>query len=289
MGENEVVAGKMIEGYLQKNPDAKIKFIAQSETDYGERLINSLKEGKGPDIFTIHNSWVPMMIGHLDPVPAKIYSEKDFSRDYYPVILKDIKTTDGIVGIPLEYDALTLFVNEDIFSRSGKAYPKTWDEFATLAVTLTLKDGKGFVLQSGAALGLTQNVDYWQDIVALLMLQNKANLFSPNADATVEQTSFEAMVTFADYYSTLKVWNTSLPTSTVAFAEGKTAMFFAPARSAREIKKINPNLKFRTIIVPQVRKDDPNEAMFVRIILGPGDWKKSLKDLAWDFEILSSG
>ena len=285
LGTDEVVAKKMVEDYLQGNPGAKINLIVESEIDYGERLLNSLKDGKGPDVFTIHNSWVPMMIEHLDPMPAKIYSEEDYSKNYYSVISKDFKTTEGIVGVPLEYDALTLFVNEDVFSRSGKTYPKTWDEFAALTSELTLKDGKGFILQSGAALGLTQNIDFWQEIVALLMLENKSNLLSPNADATVEKTSFEAMMSYTDYYSTLKVWNNALPASTTAFAEGKVVMFFAPTRAAREIKKINPNLKFRTIIVPQVRKNDPDEPdVSYATYWAQAVWKKSGdKDLAWDF------
>jgi len=285
LGIDEIVAKKMVADYLQDNPRAKINLIVESEIDYGERLLNSLKDGKGPDVFTIHNSWVPMVAEHLDPIPAKIYSEEDYSKNYYSVISKDFKTTEGIVGVPLEYDALTLFVNEDIFSRSGKTYPKTWDEFATLADELTLKDGKGFILQSGAALGITQNVDFWQEIVALLMLENKSNLISPNANATVEKTSFEALLSYADYYSTLKVWNSTLPSSTTAFAEGKVVMFFAPARAAREIKKISPNLKFRTIIVPQVRKNDPNEPdVSYATYWAQAVWKKSNdKDLAWDF------
>jgi ABC-type glycerol-3-phosphate transport system substrate-binding protein len=285
LGIDEVVAKKMVDDYLQNNSGAKINLIVESEIDYGERLQNSLKDGKGPDVFTIHNSWVPMMIEHLDSMPAKIYSEEDHSKNYYSVILKDFKTTEGIVGVPLEYDALTLFINEDVFSRSGKTYPKTWDEFATLAGELTLKDGKGFILQSGAALGITQNVDFWQEIIALLMLENKSNLFSPNANATIEQTSFEAMLSFADYYSTLKVWNNALPASTTAFADGKVVMLFAPTRAAREIKKINPNLKFRTIIIPQVRKNDPNEPdVSYATYWAQAVWKKSNdKELAWDF------
>jgi ABC-type glycerol-3-phosphate transport system substrate-binding protein len=285
LGIDEVVAKKMVADYLKDNPKAKINLIVESEIDYGERLLNSLKDGKGPDVFTIHNSWVPMMAEQLDPMPANVYSQEEYSKSYYSVVSKDFKTTEGIVGIPLEYDALTLFVNEDIFSRSGKTYPKTWDEFATLADELTLKDGKGFILQSGAALGITQNVDYWQEIIALLLLENKSNLFSPNTNPTVEQTSFEALLSFADYYSTAKVWNSSLPSSTTAFADGKAVMIFAPAKAAREIKKISPNLKFRTIIVPQVRKNDPNEPdVSYATYWAQAVWRKSGdKELAWDF------
>lgn len=280
LGMNESVLKKMIEEYQSNNPKAKINLIAESEIDYRERLENSLKEGKGPDVFTIHNSWVPMFIDELDPIPSDVYNEKDFSADYYPVIVKNLKTSVGIVGIPLEYDALTLFINDEIFSYSGKVPPRTWDQFKKLATELTTKDNRGFILQSGAALGLTENVDYWPDLIALLMIQNKSNLYSPSGTGPYEAMSF-----FGDFFGTDKVWNSTLPASTIAFAEGKVAMFFAPSRTVDEIKKIDPNLKFRTITVPQVRRDDPKEPEIAYATFRVQSvWKKSTdKDLAWDF------
>jgi ABC-type glycerol-3-phosphate transport system substrate-binding protein len=286
LGLNESVLNKMIEEYLASNPKAKIKLVVQSEVYYRERFMNSLKEGNDPDVFSIHNSWVPMLMDYLDAVPQKVYGKDDYSKDYYPVIVRNMTTTSGIVGIPLEYDALTLYINEEIFSFSGKVVPRTWDEFNQVAVELTTKGDKNLILQSGAAMGLTANVDYWPEIIALLMLQNKSNLFSPSG-----KTSFEAISAFGEFNNTLKIWNNTLPRSTIAFAEGKAAMFFAPAKAASEIKKINPDLKFKTVVIPQVRRDDPNEpeiaysTYWVQSV-----WKGSSdKELAWDFlKFLSS-
>ncbi|KKQ48469.1 MAG: Extracellular solute-binding protein family 1 [Candidatus Woesebacteria bacterium GW2011_GWB1_38_5] len=286
LGGNETVLNEMIGEYSKKNPEAKIKLIVQSETDYRERLTNSLKDNRGPDIFTIHNSWMPMFLEYLDVVPESIYTLEEYSRIFYSVVSKDMRTSEGVVGIPLEYDALTLFINEEMFSFSGKSAPATWDEFKVIAKDLTIRGANNFILQSGAAMGSTDNVDYWPEILATLMLQNKSNLDSPTGTG-----SYEAMVVFVEYNKTDKVWDTTLPDSTTAFAEGKVAMFFAPSRVAGEINKLNPNLKYRTIELPQVRRDDPNEpkvsysTYFVQSV-----WKKSGdKDLAWDFlKFLSS-
>jgi len=286
LGLNESVLNKMVENYRTDNPDAQIKLIIQSPADYRERLENSLKGGKGPDVFTIHNSWVPMFVSHLDAIPPSIYSKEDFAKAFYPVIVNNVNTSSGLVGIPLEYDALTLYINEDIFSFSGKSVPTTWDEFSQVATDLTTRDDKGLILQSGAAMGLTANVDYWPEIIALLMLQNKSNLYAPSS-----KTDYEAISAFGEFNSTLKTWNNTLPASTRAFADGKLAMFFAPGRVAAEIKEINPNLKFKTVVVPQVRRDDPNEpevaysTYWIQSV-----WKNSAdKDLAWNFlKFLSS-
>ncbi len=286
LGLDENVMNKMIEEYTANNPKVKIKLVVQSETDYRERLMNNLKEGKGPDVFTIHNSWVPMMIDYLDAMPENVYRKADYEKDFYPVVIRNMTTTNGIVGIPLEYDALTLFINEDIFSVSGKSIPRTWDEFSQTATQLTTRGDKNIILQSGAAMGLTDNVDYWPEIVALLLLQNKSDLFSPTG-----QSSYEAFSAFGEYNSTLKTWNNTLPKSTIAFAEGKVAMFFAPAKVASEITKINPKLKFKTVIVPQVRKDDPNETEIAYSTY----WVQSVwngssdKQLAWSFLKYLSG
>lgn len=280
LGMDETVLNNMVDDYVKDNPNAKVKLVVQSETDYRERLLNSLKSGNGPDIFTIHNSWVPMFTEYLDTLPETVYSKTDYTKDYYPVIARNMSTTGGIVGIPLEYDGLTLFVNEDIFSYSGKSIPTTWDEFSSVAAGLTTRGDRSIILQSGASIGLTSNVDYWPEIVALLMLQNKSNLFSPSG-----QNAYEAVFTFGEFYSGSKVWNDTLPNSTTAFAEGKVAMFFGPAKVASEIKKLNPTLKFKTVTVPQVRKDDPTEpevayaTYWVQSV-----WKNSSnKLLAWNF------
>ena len=282
LGGNEIVLQKMIDEYTQKNPDVRITLEVQSEVDYGERLINSLKDGKGPDVFTIHNSWVPMMISYLDFIPSSVYGEDDYSKDFYPVVTKDFKTSVGIVAIPLEYDALTLYVNDDIFARSGKVYPRTWDQFTSLAESLTTKGEKDVILQSGASLGMTENVDYWQDIVALFMLQNKSDLFSPES---FESLSLGALQSFTNFYVVSKTWNSTLPKSTIAFAEGKSAMYIAPIREINNIREINPDLNFRTIIIPQVRKDDPGELdITYATYWAQAVWKNSnSKDLAWDF------
>ena len=288
LGMDERVLKKMIEKYQVKNPKAKINLIVQSEVDYRERLVNSLKEKKGPDVFTIHNSWVPMLIDQLDPVPENVYTKEDYAKDFYPVVVKDMNTTNGIVGISLEYDALTLFVNESTFSSSGETPPRTWDQFTPLATKLTIRGANNLILQSGAAMGWAENVEYWPEIVGLLMLQNKSNLYSP---ATTNDLSSGAIQEFGNFHSVYKVWDETLPKSTVAFAEGKAAMVFAPARAASEIKKLNPNLNFKTVIVPQVRRDDPNEPEYTYATYWVQSvWNKSGdKDLAWDFLRFLSG
>jgi ABC-type glycerol-3-phosphate transport system substrate-binding protein len=285
-GLKKEVIQPLIDEYLSQNPKAKITYIEESPIDYRERLVNSLLQGKGPDIFSFHNSWVPMFKNELDIMSKDVMTYDDFAKNYYPVIVGDMTTGAGVVGLPLEYDGITLFINEDIFSTAGIIPPRTWDEFHQIAKNLTTKNDKNIIIQSGTSLGITSNVDYWPEIISLLLYQNKVDLYKPEGAGAEEALTF-----YADFYTFDKVWDTTLPSSTEAFADGKAAMLFAPVRAADEIRKINKNLNFRTIPLPQVRKDDPEEPdVSYATYWSNGVWNKSPnKGLAWDFlKFLSS-
>ena len=163
---------------------------------------------------------------------------------------------------------------------NAKTPPKTWDDFRQLALELTTKDEKGVIVQSGAALGRTENVDHWPEILAMMMLQNGVDLSRPKGQLTEDALSFYSVFSSVD-----KIWNETLPPSTIAFANGKTAMYFGPSWSAFEIQQLNPNLRFRTVPVPQLPKDNPSEPnISYATYWVEGVWARSTnKDAAWEF------
>lgn len=278
--EDESIINPIIDEYQQENPDIKITYVKQSAQDYRERLTSSLARGEGPDIFRFHNTWVPMFKNELDVVPSSVISPEEFANVYYPIILSDLTSGSGLVGIPLGYDALTLYINEDIFASAAKTPPKTWDDFRQLALELTTKGEKGQIIQSGAALGRTENVDHWPEILALMMLQNGVDLSRPSGQLAEDALSFYGVFSSVD-----KIWNETLPPSTIAFANGKTAMYFGPSWRAFEIQQLNPDLRFRTVPLPQLPKDNPNEPnVSYASYWVEGVWERSTnKDEAWEF------
>ena len=277
--ENKSTVQPLIAAYESSHPGIKVTYVEQSKEDYRERLSNSLAKNEGPDIFTIHNTWVPMFKSELDALPSSVMTAADYSKSFYPVITSDSSYGNSIVGIPLGYDALTLFINEDIFAKTGKNPPSNWDDLRTLAKELTIKDEKG-IAQSGIALGRTENVDHWQEILALLMIQNGVDLNNPTG-----QNAEDALKFFTLFSSVDGVWDTTLPTSTQAFAAGKLAMYFAPSWRAFEIQTKNPSLKFKAVPLPQLPKNVPDEAdISYSTYWMQGVWSKSVnKSLSWDF------
>jgi ABC-type glycerol-3-phosphate transport system substrate-binding protein len=191
----------------------------------------------------------------------------------------DFNLNSSILGMPLEYDALTLYINEDIFSTALKTPPTNWDEFEKLASELTVKENEKTIVQSGAAMGLTQNVDYWPEIIGLMLYQNKANPAKLAGDTSVDVFSFYAA------FKSLNVWDTTLPKSTSQFAKGKLAMYFGPAKAAQKIVEENSAVHFKTIPLPQLRKSNPNDPDFsYATYWAEGVWSKSVnRRIAWEF------
>ncbi|PIP57044.1 hypothetical protein COX04_01625 [Candidatus Woesebacteria bacterium CG22_combo_CG10-13_8_21_14_all_45_10] len=278
--EDEPTVAPLITEYQLKNPKVTIKYVKQSQQDYRERLTNALAKGTGPDIFTFHNSWVPMFKNDLNLMPATVMSASEFAQIFYPVAASDLIMGTGILGIPLEYDAITLFINDDLFASAGATPPATWDDLRKTAIILTQKDERGIILQSGVALGRTENVDHWPEILALMMLQNGVDLAKPAG-----RLAQDALTFFTLFSSTDGVWDATLPKSTAMFAGGKLAMYFGPSWRAFEIAQQNPSLKFSTFPLPQLPKASSGQKdVAYASYWAEGVWEKSKnKTVAWDF------
>lgn len=268
-----------IKDFETQEENIKINYVKQSKEDYRERLVNSLARGTGPDIFRFHNTWVPMLLASLDPLPAEVMDAEDYGQTFYPVAASSLRSGTSLFGIPLMFDGLGLYINEDIFSQSGETVPATWDQLRRVARELTVKGEQGQIVQAGVALGRTDNVDHWQDILALMMLQNGADLANPQGEVAENALEFFTLFSSED-----AVWDKTLPSSTRAFAAGTLAMYFAPSWRAHEIRAQNPNLQFRVVPVPQLPKVTPNEPDVTwASFWAEGVWNKSPhKRQAWE-------
>jgi multiple sugar transport system substrate-binding protein len=281
---DEAIYKPLIEEYQRQHPNIKITYQKQSTEDYRERLTNAIAKGEGPDIFEIHNSWPYMFINDLAPLPAAVMSQEEYDQMFYPVITSALKIGGRAMAMPLEYDAITLYINEDIFTSSIKRPPVTWDDLAKLAdssqggLTIRQRDGNR-IIQSGVAMGYTSNVDYWPEILALLLYQNRVD------PARANTASARQVVTFYRDFRDMGTWNNTLPSSTIAFSRGNVAMYFGPTRVASVINSENPGLKFRTTLLPQLPKNSPSDPDYSYATFWVhGVWERSRnKEAAWGF------
>lgn len=274
--EPENLMAEIISDYQQTHANVTIEYVRQSPKDYRERLQSSLAKGDGPDIFRWHNTWLPMLKTDLSPIPDTIYSPNEFDTTFYPIVKKDAFFNGHYYGIPLMFDALVLYVNEDIFqSDSTLKIPTTWDNLRQTAFKLTLRDERGNPSRAGIALGTVANVDNFSDILGLMILQNAGNPGKPETEAVTSAIKFYTLFSTQD-----RTWSDQLPNSTYAFATSKAAMIIGPSWRALEVKAINPQLNFKLYPVPQLPGTNISWATYWL----EGVSKKSVNaDAAWEF------
>lgn len=247
--EAATTINNVISDYKKIKPNVTIVYEKKSPQQYREILQNQITSGKGPDIFRFHNTWTLMLKDQLEPVPPEILSDSDFKKNFYPTVFFDLRNQDKkFVGVPLEIDGLGLYWNEELFRAAGVINPPlTWQELAQTAAKLTVKDQAGNIKTAGIALGTASNVDHFSDILGLMILQNGGDPKVPN-DRTAD--ALEYYVNFAKGEN--RVWDETMPSSTVAFTGGNLAMYFGPSWRAIEIKNANPLLNFKIAPVPQL-------------------------------------
>jgi multiple sugar transport system substrate-binding protein len=282
--EPETVFQQVIADYEKENPHVKIIYSQENLKDYQERLNYALRrqtEEKGregeivqrdsPDIFRIHATWTPIFGSLLSPVPSDVYDAATFEKTFYPSVKELLRYQGQYIAIPLMFDGLALYYNEDLFRTAGKTPPRSWTELKKTACEMTTRDSQGKITTAGVAMGTANNVDHWSDILALMMLQNGADLANPAACSEESGSAIESdklclgrdALTFYTIFASDQacsgesvnpgaVWDRFMPTSTYAFATGSLAMYFAPSWRAHEIKELNPSLNFKVIPIPQL-------------------------------------
>jgi len=249
--ESPEMVKAVVDKYQEQNPNVKIDYQKQTSNQYLQRLKSKIPEEGGPDIFRFHSTWVPQLTGELSLLPGSVMDKNTYQKTFYKVAAADLAASGGYVGIPLMYDGLGLYWNKDIFTAAGvEGPPKTWDDLRTIAAKLTVKDKENKIKTAGVAMGTTNNVDHFSDILGLMMLQNGVgDLGNPSGKLASDTLDF--YTAFAKNPEN-RVWDDTLPPSTVVFSSGALAMYFGPSWEAFEIKKANPSLNFAIAQVPQL-------------------------------------
>lgn len=266
---------EMISSYVtysaadQSRPTVKIQYYKKNIETYEKELADAFASGQGPDIFTIHNDWVPKYQNKIAPNDAGALAVKNYKRKFVDVASDDFVIDNKIYAIPLSLDTLALYYNEEIFKNAGIFDPpKTWDEFKEDVTRLTVLDEKNIIVRrAGAAIGADRNVNRASDILALLMLQsgspivdveNNAVVFSEmQKDKNDNRYSIGAMSLqfYTDFANPLKkiyTWNPTMDYSIDTFYQGRAAMMINYSYHIPTIISKAPKLKFAIGPMPQI-------------------------------------
>ncbi len=197
----------IIAKYQALHPNITIKYRKFRYEEYENELVNAFAEDRGPDIFSIHNTWVRKYQNKIEPMPASIkmvylvtkgtvkkevipelretksITPKEVEDNFIdvvagdviiPVADKDGNLSDRIYALPLSVDTLALYYNKDLLNNAGITYPPQYwsQDFQQAVKKLTKQDTKGNIIQSGIGLGGSYNVERYTDILSVLMMQN---------------------------------------------------------------------------------------------------------------------
>lgn len=268
-----------IDEYKKLKPDVTVNYVFQSSQNYRTRTQTKIAADEGPDIYMINNAWTPMFLksNSITPSPKEAFTPGEYSQTFYPVVRDDftnylivkqqVDQTPGIAdknkalaeqfnslgkiyAIPRGIDGLALYYNVDILNAAGVQVPKSWNEFRDAAFRMTVIDENGIIKTSGAAIGVTGNVEHWSDIIGLLFLQQPG----AKIDAPYDQNGADVLKFYTDFAKVAKsrVWDNTFEMATQAFASGKVAFYFAPSWRAHELRQINPSLNFKIAPMPQL-------------------------------------
>ena len=281
------VMASLISDYEKENPNVKINYVRKSFSQYETSLSNQLAQPASPDIVRIHNTWTPMLQKYLTPMPSNVMTLSTYTSTFYGTAKEAFSGTDGqIYAIPLEVDSLLMFYNKDLFEKEGiESPPENWDDLVDIAKQLT-KTSDDTITQAGAAIGSINNIRHADEILALLYLQNGADVIDGTTIDLSDDKFIKAIGFYTDFINTHKVWNDGFGDDLQMFIDGKLGIMFAPSWRVFDIMKSNPNINFDVAPMPQaigVELDSSN-AVQLASYWGEAVSKNSKnKDVAWDF------
>lgn len=288
----------LIEAYQKENPNVTITYRKLTLNEYEKAIIDALASGKGPDIWTIHNTWLPKHLDKLEPAPESLLNLTDYQNTFVEVASNDFVNDNKVYAIPLSVDTLALYYNKDFFNTAFiVAPPANWNEFEEDVIKLTKTDELGQISKSAVAMGSAGNVNRAPDILSLLMLQNGTemvnagrsaatfNLSAENRQGEAYFPGLQALKFYTDYANPKKEVYTWTPTNTSsieAFIGEETAMMFNYSYQAATIRAKAPKLNFGIARVPQI-KDSTKEVNYANYWAEVVSKSSPNKEEAWKF------
>ena len=101
----------LFDAFRQKYPSVTIEYTKKNVENYEKDLVSALAAGNGPDIFSIHNSWLPAYMDKITPAPTSTLNYTQYNNDFVDVAVSDFTKNGSVYGVPLSVDSLALYYN----------------------------------------------------------------------------------------------------------------------------------------------------------------------------------
>ncbi len=208
----------LISAFTKKHPNIQVQYRKFRPEEYEQKLLEAFAEDRGPDLFTIHSTWLQRYKSKLSPLPPKItftvftkegsgFSEKTVAtaseipglslkqlRDQFvQTVEKDVlaqasttSTVKSVFALPFFVDSLAMYYNKDLLAQNALVKPAAnWNDLRDHAEKLTrrVKDSDT-ITQPAVAMGTAKNVHRAGDLLIALMTQNGAIISDQNGNIT---------------------------------------------------------------------------------------------------------
>lgn len=104
------------------------------------KMLTAIKAGNAPDLGQVEYDVLPSFIHTGGLLDLSKYGASSLKKNYPSVMWGQVAFGGGVYAIPRDAGPMGLYYRSDLFTKYGLTPPKTWDEFATDAVTLHTKD-----------------------------------------------------------------------------------------------------------------------------------------------------
>ncbi|PIR93765.1 hypothetical protein COT97_04860 [Candidatus Falkowbacteria bacterium CG10_big_fil_rev_8_21_14_0_10_39_11] len=215
----------IINSYRQLHPNVTIEFRKLRFEEYEKELLEAFALDEGPDIFSVHNTWVSKYQNLLEPMPrsvtvpykktvgtvkkeevielvtqnlytpsqiVKLFGDTvamDAIKEYNAGSASDPKMVNGVYALPMSLDTLALYYNKDILNNAGIALPAVyWTDLQEQVEKIRRVDADNNILLAAIPMGTARNIERSFDILSLLMMQLKTEMVTDR-----DQVSFHLM------------------------------------------------------------------------------------------------
>lgn len=296
-----------IRDFEKNNPNINVMYRQFNYEDYEKQLIGSFAAGTGPDIWLMHNTWLPKHYDKIQPLPQQIpkgektalFTLKEFQEQFVDVAVEDFTAGSQIYALPIYIDTLALYYNKDLLNSAGIVLPPSnWDEFNDAVKKLTIFDERGNIVRAGAAIGTAKNVNRSTDILSLLMLQSGVKMTNANGTSAtfsrsvngekVGETALQYYTDFAGRSNEqIYTWNDGQHYSIDAFIEGNAAMMFNYSHHIKTIRDKSARFNFAVAPAPQI-SGTPIAVNYANYWAPTVSKQSKYSDAAWKFLVYLS-
>lgn len=238
----------LVDEYIKYRPNVEISLTKIPWKSYWIKMRIAMQDGKGPDVFHMHNCFAQDFLPYMQPLSKNLLKEEEikavFSNQEQTLIEGERyffnlgSSTSGI------------FYNKTLWKQAGlseKDIPVTWEELNEIAKKLTRYDAAGNIIVDGFNFN-----ESTQELLVAMQLQRgipafdvdgkTGNLSSP---ANLKNVSF-----LKQMYENDKIYRINEAPATEMFGKQKAAMIYAWSWAANDLERNYPNTDYGFFCLP---------------------------------------